>query len=174
MVTAVSLHILAAIVWIGGMFFAILVLRPSAGPLEPPKRLALWRRVFARFFPWVWVSLVLLLATGNWMIFEGFDGFAHLPIHIHLMHGIGWLMALIYLHLWFVPYKRFKAALDAGEPPIAAASLNQIRWIVTTCRDLWKQTRKRRDLSKQTTKHKQIDKKTKKKLGFYSREGVQG
>jgi uncharacterized membrane protein len=132
MVTAVSLHILAAIVWIGGMFFAILVLRPSAGPLEPPKRLALWRRVFARFFPWVWVSLVLLLATGNWMIFEGFDGFAHLPIHIHLMHGIGWLMALIYLHLWFVPYKRFKAALDAGEPPIAAASLNQIRWIVTT------------------------------------------
>ena len=132
MVTAVSLHILAAIVWIGGMFFAILVLRPSAGPLEPPERLALWRRVFARFFPWVWVSLVLLLATGNWMIFEGFDGFAHLPIHIHLMHGIGWLMALIYLHLWFVPYKRFKAALDAGEPPIAAASLNQIRWIVTT------------------------------------------
>ena len=36
MVTAVSLHILAAIVWIGGMFFAVLVLRPAAGPLEPP------------------------------------------------------------------------------------------------------------------------------------------
>ena len=53
MVTAVSLHILAAIVWIGGMFFAVLVLRPAAGPLEPPDRLALWRRVFARFFPWV-------------------------------------------------------------------------------------------------------------------------
>jgi uncharacterized membrane protein len=48
------------------------------------------------------------------------------------MHGIGWLMVLIYLHLWFAPYKRFKAALDAGEPPKAAASLNQIRWIVTT------------------------------------------
>jgi uncharacterized membrane protein len=132
MVTAVSLHILAAIVWIGGMFFAILVLRSSAGPLEPPERLALWRRVFGRFFPWVWVSLVLLLATGNWMIFAGWDGFAHLPLHIHLMHGIGWLMALIYLHLWFAPYRRFKAALDAGEAPVAAASLNQIRWIVTT------------------------------------------
>ena len=132
MVTAVSLHILAAIVWIGGMFFAVLVLRPAAGPLEAPERLALWRRVFGRFFPWVWLSLVLLLGTGNWMIFEGFDGFAHLPLHVHLMNGIGWLMALIYLHLWFAPYKRFKAALDAGEPPVAAASLNQIRWIVTT------------------------------------------
>ena len=131
MATAVSLHILAAIVWIGGMFFAILVLRSAAGPLEPPQRLALWRRVFGRFFPWVWLAVVVLLATGYWMIFEGFEGFAHLPLHIHLMHGIGWLMAVLYLHLWFAPYKRFKAALDAGEAPVAAASLNQIRWIVT-------------------------------------------
>ena len=85
--TAVSLHILAAIIWIGGMFFAVLVLRPAAGPLEPPERLDLWRRVFARFFPWVWLSLVLLLGTGYWMIFEGFGGFAQLPLHIHLMHA---------------------------------------------------------------------------------------
>ncbi len=131
MATAVSLHILAAIVWIGGKSFAILVLRPAAGALEPPERLALWRRIFRRFFPWVWLAVVVLLATGYWMIFEGFEGFAHLPLYIHLMHGIGWLMALIFLHLWFAPYKRFKAALDAGEAPEAAASLNQIRWIVT-------------------------------------------
>ncbi len=132
MATAVSLHILAAIVWIGGMFFAILVLRPAAGELEPPERLALWRRAFARFFPWVWLAVVVLLGTGYWMIFAGFDGFAQLPLHINLMHGLGWLMALIYLHLWFAPYKRFKAALDAGETAVAAARLNQIRWIVTT------------------------------------------
>jgi uncharacterized membrane protein len=132
MTTAVLLHILATIVWIGGMFFAILVLRPAAGALEPPERLALWRRVFARFFPWVWIAVAVLLATGYWMIFEGFAGFANLPLHVNLMHGIGWLMVLIYGHLWFVPYKRFKAALDAGETPVAAAHLNQIRWIVTT------------------------------------------
>ena len=131
MVTAVSLHILAAIVWIGGMFFAVLVLRPAAGPLEPPARLALWRRVFARFFPWVWLALVLLLGTGYWMIFEIFGGLGDLPLHFHLMQGIGWLMALIYLYLWFAPYKRFKEALDAGETPVAAATLNRIRWIVT-------------------------------------------
>ena len=129
---AISLHTLAAIVWVGGMFFAVLVLRPAAGPLEPPERLALWRRVFAKFFTWVWISLVVLLLSGNWMIFEGFGGFADLPFHIHLMHGIGWLMALLYLHLWFAPYKRFKLALDAGEAAVAAAKLNQIRWIVTS------------------------------------------
>ena len=132
MAVAVSLHILAAIVWIGGMFFAILVLRPAAGPLEPPERLALWHRVFARFFPWVWFSVVILLGTGNWMILVGFGGFIDLPIYIHLMHGIGWLMALIYLYLWFVPYKRFKTALDSSAMPVAAANLNQIRWIVIT------------------------------------------
>ena len=131
MATAVSLHILAAIVWIGGMFFAIVVLRPAAGGLEPPQRLALWRRTFGLFFAWVWLALALLAGTGYWMIFAGFDGFAHLPLHVNLMHGIFWLMALIYLHLWFAPYKRFKAALDAGETAQAAASLHQIRWIVT-------------------------------------------
>ena len=132
MTVAISLHILAAIVWIGGMFFAVLVLRPASGDLEPTDRLPLWGRTFAKFFPWVWASVALLVLTGYWMIFERWGGFADLPLHAHLMHGIGWIMVLIYLHLWFAPYKRFKAALAAGEPPVAAKNLNQIRWIVTT------------------------------------------
>lgn len=131
MAVAISLHILAAIIWVGGMFFAVQVLRPAAGPLEPPERLALWRRVFERFFPWVWGAVVLLVGSGTWMIIAGHGGFAGLPFHINLMNGMGWLMVLIYLHLWFAPYKRFKAALDAGDVPVAAAKLNQIRWMVT-------------------------------------------
>ena len=132
MTIAIALHVLSAIVWIGGMFFAVLVLRPASGDLEPKDRLPLWGRTFAKFFPWVWTSVVLLLLTGYWMIFERWGGFADMPFHAHLMHGIGWIMVLIYLHLWFAPYKRFKAALAAGEPPVAAKNLNQIRWIVTT------------------------------------------
>jgi uncharacterized membrane protein len=131
MAIAVALHLVAAIVWVGGMFFAVFVLRPSAGALEPGDRLALWDRVFARFFPWVWASIVLLLASGYFMIFVGRGGFADLPVYIHVMQGIGWLMMLIYLHLWFVPYARFKAALALGEGPVAATNLNKIRWIVT-------------------------------------------
>lgn len=128
---AIALHILSAIVWVGGMFFALLVLRPAAGEMEGPARLALWGRVFARFFPWVWCAVALLLASGYWMIFDAYGGFGAMPIYLHLMHGIGWVMVLVYLHLWFAPYKRFKMALAAGDPPEAARRLNQIRWMVT-------------------------------------------
>ena len=38
---ALIVHSLAAVVWVGGMFFALLALRPATGPLEPGPRLAL-------------------------------------------------------------------------------------------------------------------------------------
>ena len=53
------------------------------------------------------------------------------PLHVHLMQGIGWLMILVYLHLWFVPYKRLRKALSARVFPDAANQLNQIRILVT-------------------------------------------
>ncbi|MEI9985070.1 MAG: hypothetical protein WDN69_18890 [Aliidongia sp.] len=71
-----ALHILAATIWVGGMFFAHQVLRPSLGPLEPAIRLPIWRRVFAKFFPWVWVGILALLASGYGMVFGQFGGFA--------------------------------------------------------------------------------------------------
>ncbi len=61
---ALTFHILGAVVWVGGMFAAYVCLRPAAGALETPQRLALWRRFFAKFFPWVWVSVLLLLLSG--------------------------------------------------------------------------------------------------------------
>ena len=47
------------------MFFAYVVLRSSAGPLESETRLALWHRVFGKFFPWVWASIIVLLASAT-------------------------------------------------------------------------------------------------------------
>ena len=132
MTIAISLHILSAIVWIGGMFFAIMVLRLAAGDLEPKDRLPLWGRTFKKFFPWVWAAILILLITGYWMVFGVWRGFSNLPIHIHVMHGLGWLMVFIYLHLWFAPYRRFKQALVENNFPEGAKSLNQIRLIVTT------------------------------------------
>jgi uncharacterized membrane protein len=123
---AAALHTLSAVVWVGGMFFAYIVLRPATGPLEPPARLALWRRVFAGFFPWVFAAAVLLLITG-FTLFLG--GYAAGP-HVHAMMAIGIIMILIFLHLYFAPWKRFKAALDAGNNSAAAAQLNQIRLLV--------------------------------------------
>ncbi len=131
-IVALTLHILSAVVWVGGMFFAHMILRPSAGALEPPVRVAQWDRVFGRFFNWVWIAVVLLLVTGYWMILGRFGGFANLPLYVNIMQGLGWLMVVLYLHLWFAPYRRFKAAAGAGNVPAAAQALNGIRTIVTT------------------------------------------
>ena len=49
-----TLHVLAALVWVGGMFFAWMVLRPATvAALDGPARLRLWVEVFRRFFGWM-------------------------------------------------------------------------------------------------------------------------
>jgi uncharacterized membrane protein len=112
------------------MFFAYMVLRPSAGPLELPSRLALWSRVFSRFFPWVWASVIVLLASGYAMLFLRFGGFAGAPPHINVMQATGILMIFLFLHLFFAPWRRFSHAVKEGALQEAAAALNQIRIIV--------------------------------------------
>jgi uncharacterized membrane protein len=96
-----TIHILAAVIWVGGMFFAYVALRPAALDLAPPQRLSLWSRTFARFFPWVWVAVVLLLLSGYWMILFAFEGFINVGLYIHIMQATGILMMLIFLHVFF-------------------------------------------------------------------------
>ncbi len=50
---ATGLHAVAATIWVGGMFFAYMILRPALGYLEGPDRLRIWQEVFQHFFPWV-------------------------------------------------------------------------------------------------------------------------
>ncbi len=126
------LHVLATVVWVGGMFFAHQVLRPvAASQLEPPARLRLWAGVFGRFFPWVWVAVVLLLLTGQGIVLE-VGGFAVVPKHVHVMAGIGYLMALVFAYVYFVPYRRFVAAVKAEDWPAAGGVLVTIRRIIGT------------------------------------------
>jgi uncharacterized membrane protein len=127
----VAFHIVAAVIWVGGMFFALVMLRPSAGPLDPPTRLALWQRVFARFFPWVWAAVAVLLISGFAMIIWGFGGFPKIGIYVQAMMGLGIIMMLIYAHLYFAPWQRFRRAVAAGEWPAAAKNIDQIRQMVT-------------------------------------------
>ena len=129
--TALIVHVLAAMVWVGGMFFALLALRPATAPLEPGPRLDLWLRVLGRFFAWVFAAIVLLLASGYILIFGVFGGFAGAGPHIHIMQATGIVMMLLFLHLYFAPWRRFQAAVARRDTPQAARQLNQIRWIVT-------------------------------------------
>jgi uncharacterized membrane protein len=128
---ALILHLISAIIWVGGMFFALLVLRPASGSLDPPARLGLWLRVLDSFFAWVFAAIVLLLLSGFTMIFTVSGGFAGVRPYINLMMGIGIVMMLLFLHLFFAPWRRFRTAMAAGDNAGAAAQLNQIRIIVT-------------------------------------------
>ena len=128
---ALALHMTAAIIWVGGMFFAYVALRPVAAELlEAPVRLQLWSSVFRRFFAWVWAIVIILPATGYFMIFKNWDGFRFVTMDIHLMHGIGLLMILLFLHLFFAPYRRLNQALANNDMDEAKRRLDQIRGIV--------------------------------------------
>ena len=127
-----AVHALAAIVWVGGMFFAYMALRPSVGELDPPERVALWARVFGKFFPWVWMSVLVLLVSGFWIIFVEWGGFAGAGMHVHTMMLIGLIMMAFFAHLYFAPFKRLRQAVASGDTPAAAKQIGQISMIVAT------------------------------------------
>jgi uncharacterized membrane protein len=125
------LHVVAAVVWVGGMFFAHQVLRPSAAALEAAPRLELWSRVLGRFFLWVIAAILVLLASGFAMVFSVFGGFAHLAYYIQLMMGLGVVMIALFLHLYFAPWRRFRAAVARRDWTEGGRQLGQIRTLVT-------------------------------------------
>jgi uncharacterized membrane protein len=124
------IHLLAIVVWVGGMFFAYVVLRPAAvDVLQPPERLRLWDRVFSRFFNWVWLAVFLVLASGFYMIYL-FGGFAHLPLYINLMLLTGIVMVIIYVYVFFKCYAQFTRLVARQEWQAAGAMLGTIRKLV--------------------------------------------
>ena len=130
-VLTLVLHVLSVVIWVGGMFFAYVCLRPiAASQLEPPLRLQLWVGVFGKFFPFVWIAVILLPLTGYMMISSLYDGMGNAPLYVHLMNGTGSLMIFIYLHVFFAPYQRLKRAVAAQDWPTGAKALAQIRVLV--------------------------------------------
>ena len=129
---AIALHGIAACVWVGGMFFAYIVLRPSLMFLEPHRRLNIWAGVFKRFFPWVWMSALVLPITGYWLLFKAFGGFASSPIYVHLMHVLGLIMICLFIYLYYRPYVAFKFAVTREDWQAAGVALNRVRHLVFT------------------------------------------
>ncbi len=124
-----SLHLLAAIVWVGGLFFMLLVLRPALLSLPSPLPLGVMRRALGRFLPMVWICVALLVATGYACVFLIFGGFAAAGWHVRVMHASGMTMVALFLLLWFGPWRRFRQHLDGGNMEAAVRSLGLIRRI---------------------------------------------
>lgn len=132
-----TLHLLAIIVWIGGMVFAHFFLRPAVGALEPAVRVRLMHAVLGRFFGAVLAAIAVSLVTGLWMIGRvakqvvQAGGNFNMPLEWTIMATLGIAMMLIFGHIRFVLYKRLNQAVPAADWPAGAAALGQIRsWVL--------------------------------------------
>ena len=61
---SVAIHVVSAVVWIGGMWFIGLVLAPELRKVEPGARTGLYHEVGLRFRAIGWTCIGLLILTG--------------------------------------------------------------------------------------------------------------
>ena len=129
---ALLVHLLGVSVWIGGMFFAYMALRPAAAlVLQPPQRLPLWRETLSRFFLWVWISIVALYASGVHMLASAY-GVRAAPGYVLAMAAIATVMTLIFAYVYFSPFRALGREVGAQNWPAGGAALNRIRQLVAT------------------------------------------
>lgn len=130
MALAVTLHLLGVILWVGGMLFAMVALRPAVGLLPPPQRLTLLDAVFGRFLKWVGGAIVLIVGSGVALI-AMVGGMHAVGTGVHVMIGLGMVMVIIYAIVLAGPYRRLRAAVAAGDWPSGGAAMARIRTLVT-------------------------------------------
>jgi uncharacterized membrane protein len=131
------IHLIAAILWMGGMTFMLFALRPAALLiLEPQPRARLMGAVWQRFFPLVLVSIAALFITGSNLYTTMFraaklaSGVGSVPLGWNLMLVLGVVMMLIFGHIYFAGFKKYKRAVAAGEWPAAAKAAGLIHKMV--------------------------------------------
>jgi uncharacterized membrane protein len=121
-----AMHLLCAVVWVGGMFFAYVVLRPSLAAIEAPQRMLLHTRVFKTFFLIIWHAMPVIILSGFAMLALHWD-MAAAPWQINAMMGLGLLMAAVFLAIFLGPYRQFRRTTDRNR---MATSLDSIRKLI--------------------------------------------
>jgi uncharacterized membrane protein len=125
-------HLIGVVLWVGGMFVLHFAVRPAAvGQLAPPQRLPLLANVLGRFFFWVSIAIVAILASGVGLIL-GAGGFANAHASVHLMFVLGLVMMVIFMVIRLVPFPRLQRLVAASDWPAAARELDRIRKLVVT------------------------------------------
>jgi uncharacterized membrane protein len=118
-----AIHLLSAIIWVGGMFYTLVVLRPALGVLDAAPRLQMHMLTLKRFFLVVWHVMPLMLLTGWGMIFAAGWNMGHLPWYVNAMQGLALIMAAIFLFIYFGPFRRLRRAIRPGPELLARIRL---------------------------------------------------
>ncbi|MDV7211052.1 CopD family protein [Azotobacter beijerinckii] len=128
---AYTLHVLPALIWVGGMFFAWMILRPAAvSELDAPARLKLWPEVFRRFFQWVWVAVVLLPVSGIGLLHLRFASLETAPAYVHVMMGLYLVMLALFLRVQLLQLPQLRRAVEVRDWTAGGAALGRIRRLV--------------------------------------------
>lgn len=124
-----SLHLLGAVVWVGGMFFAQFALRPSVGALAPPQRLPLLAAVMRRFVAWAGLAIVLIVASGGALLHAS-GGLAAAAPGVHAMMGLGIVMIAVYAYIALVALRRLRGAVEHGDWSGGGKAMNTVRVLI--------------------------------------------
>ncbi len=126
-----AFHVIAAVVWIGGIFFMQIVMRAVTADLEAPERIKIMSRVFKHFFKWVWVAVGVILVTGFGIIFGVYGGYGNLPWavfkRIHLMTALGIAMSLVFTFIYTGPFQKLQKAVRAKDSSLIQKQVKLIR-----------------------------------------------
>ena len=126
-----SLHVLFAVVWVGGMIFAMLVMRPVVSTqLEPPQQGPFMAAILKRFFHLVWAAVIIVPVSGFWTVFAVYGGFKGLAPHVHIMMALGCVMVAIFVFIYFGLFGPFKKAVAAKEPLKAGPKMAKMRALI--------------------------------------------
>lgn len=128
---ALILHLVAINVWVGGSFFAIIILGRAIKSVEASQQLILWQLVFRRFFTWAWIAVFVLLTSGTWMVYSVYGGFGSIPVYIMLMGIIALLMIGVFIFIYLVPYRQYKLLVQADDVDACLQKLAIIRFAGT-------------------------------------------
>jgi uncharacterized membrane protein len=133
MLNAIALifHLVAINVWVGGTFFAIVILGRAIKNIAAAQQLIVWKLVLERFFTWAWVAVFILLTSGTWMVYSIYGGFDTIPVYIMLMGLIALLMISVFIYIYFFPYRQYKRLVQTNDVDSCIQKLAAIRFAGT-------------------------------------------
>ena len=126
---ALWLHLTGVVIWVGGMFFAHMALRPSVQALQPPERLTLLSATLTRFVSWVAAAVLAIVGSGFAMV-AMLGGFGAVNHWIAAMAIAGLVMVVIYAWLVALPFRLLRARVAASDWPGAGAAMKRVRHLV--------------------------------------------